>query len=82
VQVPEHRDFDNYSSSYVPQAPTLTATHVGTNIVITWTPTSGMLLDSPALVGPGVNWQPVGAGGTVTLPATGSAMFFRVVVSP
>jgi len=75
-------DFDNYSSSYVPQAPTLTATHVGTNIVITWTPTSGMLLDSPALVGPGVNWQPVGAGGTVTLPATGSAMFFRVVVSP
>ncbi|HEY4414493.1 MAG TPA: PA14 domain-containing protein [Verrucomicrobiae bacterium] len=76
-------DYDNYNSSYVaaPSAPLLNASITGGNIKVTWTPNTGHLESSPALSGPGMNWQPVsgGTGGTVTVPITGSGMFFRVV---
>jgi hypothetical protein len=72
--------YDNYNSSYVASATpaTLTATVLGKNITITWTPNAGHLLASPSIAGP---WQPVtgGTGGSVTIPITGSASFFRVV---
>ena len=71
-------DYDNYNSSYVPGAPVLKATLAGNQITVTWTPNAGRLLASPALTGPNVNWQQVGTGGSVTLPVTGSALFFRV----
>ena len=35
----------------------------GNSVTVSWTPNVGHLEASPALVGPGVNWQPV-AGGT------------------
>jgi len=76
-------DYDNYNSSYVaaPSAPLLNASITDGNINVTWTPNTGHLESSPALSGPGMNWQPVagGTGGTATVPATGSGMFFRVV---
>jgi len=53
----------------------------GKNITITWAPNVGHLLASPAVTGPGVEWQPVpgGTGGSVTLPMTATPTFFRVV---
>ena len=75
-------DYDNYNSSYVAtsSAPAvLAATVAGNQITVTWTPNVGRLLASPALTGPNVNWQQVGTGGSVTLPTTGSSMFFQVV---
>jgi hypothetical protein len=44
------------------------------------TPAGGTLLSSPALSGPSVDWQPVGTANPATLPATGSAQYFRVQV--
>jgi hypothetical protein len=72
-------DYDNYNSSYV-AATILTAKVTGSNITITWTPSTGHLLSSPALSGPNMNWQSVtgGTGGSVTIPITGSSMFFKV----
>jgi len=70
-------DYDNYNSSYA-AATVLTAKVTGSNITITWIPTAGQLLASPALAGPNVNWQPAGTGGSVTIPITGSSMFFKV----
>jgi hypothetical protein len=72
-------DYDNYNSSYV-AATILTAKVTGSNITITWIPAAGQLLSSPALTGPNMNWQPVagGTGGSVTIPITGSSMFFKV----
>jgi hypothetical protein len=76
-------DYDNYNSSYVASAPqpTLKATVAGNSLTITWTPTAGRLLASPALSGPNENWQPVtgGTGGSVTVPISGGASYFRVV---
>jgi hypothetical protein len=71
-------DYDSYNSSYVAAGPVLKATLAGNQITVTWTPSAGRLLASPALTGAGVNWQQVGTGGSVTLPVTGNAMFFRV----
>jgi PA14 domain len=79
-----YMDFDSYNSSYVYVPPTIITMgapqRVGNNIVITWTPAVGHLLESPAL-GAGANWQPVtgGTGGSVSVPITGAGMFFRVV---
>ncbi|MGA2248095.1 MAG: hypothetical protein ABSH48_24185, partial [Verrucomicrobiota bacterium] len=72
-------DYDNYNSSYVAAPPTLKATVAGNQITVTWAPSVGRLLASPALTGANVNWQQVGTGGSVTLTTTGNAMFFRVV---
>ena len=76
-------DYDNYNSSYVAVAgaSSLQARVAGGNITITWTPSAGRLLSSPAISGAAVNWQPItgGTGGSVTIPITGKAMFFRVV---
>ena len=71
-------DYDNYNSSYVP-LPVLHATVLGGNVTVTWTPNVGRLLASPALTGPTVIWTEVGTGGSVPLPATNRASFFRVV---
>jgi hypothetical protein len=75
-------DYDNYNSSYVYVAgtPVLTAKVVGNQLNITWTPNVGHLVASPALTGPNVNWQSVtgGTGGSVSVPISGSAMFFKV----
>ena len=70
--------YDSYNSSYVAGSPFLTATVSGSNITVTWTPSVEQLYASPALTGAGAIWTPVGTGGSVTLPITGSAMFFKV----
>jgi len=74
--------FDNYNSSYVyvaPQNPaSLSAKLVGSNVVVSWTPDGGHLESSPTL-GTSANWTQVGTTSPVTLPATGTTMFFRVV---
>ena len=76
-------DYDNYNSSYVavPAIKLAAPRVVGNNVTITWAPNVGHLLASPATAGPNVNWQPVtgGTGGSVTIPLTGTPMFFRVV---
>ncbi len=50
----------------------------GTNVTVTWTPASGTLYASPAIAGSSVNWVAVGTGGSVTLPITSTARFFKV----
>jgi len=54
----------------------------GGTLTISWAPAEGTLESSPAITGPLVNWQPVGAANPAVIPITGSAQYFRVVVSP
>lgn len=70
--------YANYNSHYV-GLPVLSVSHSGSNLVISWTPTGGRLESSPALVGAGVNWQPVGSSNPATVPIGPSTMFFRVI---
>jgi len=50
------------------------------NISVSWTPAGGTLFASPALSGPGVDWQPIGTANPALIPVTGAAQFFRVRV--
>jgi len=70
-------EYADYNSSYVPPAgaATLTAAHVGNNIVISWTPTGGKLQSCTALGGA---WTDEGTANPATIPITGTAKFFRV----
>ena len=72
-------EFANYNSSYVPTAPTISIHLSGNNVVISWTPIGGTLLSSPAISGPGVNWQPVGSANPASIPLGAGPVFFRVV---
>jgi hypothetical protein len=70
-------EYANYTSSYVPPAQ-LTAVISGANVIVSWAPTGGHLEASPAISGPGVNWQPVGGGNPATVPIGPGSRFFRV----
>jgi hypothetical protein len=59
----------------------LSATAMGNNIVIAWTPSGGTLQSSPT-VGPGTTWSAVGTQNPTNLPITGGATFFRVGGGP
>jgi hypothetical protein len=71
-------EYANYTSSYVPPAQ-LTAVVLGANVIVSWAPTGGHLQASPAISGPGVNWQDVGPSNPATIPIAPGARFFRVV---
>jgi hypothetical protein len=76
-----YMDFDNYNSSYVPQAIIINTPQVDVvhnTVTITWTPAVGTLYASPAIAGPNVDWLSVGTGGSVTLPMTPAPRFFKV----
>lgn len=62
-----------------PEKPTITVSSTGGNIRIEWTPAGGHLESSPAL-GPGATWTSEGTANPATLPISGGAKFFRVVV--
>ena len=71
-------EYANYSSAYIPPAQ-LTVVRSGANVIISWTPTVGHLEASPALSGPGVNWQTLGSSNPATVPVGPGTRFFRVV---
>lgn len=74
-------EYANYNSSFVPIVPSanLTARVSGTNLVVSWTPAGGHLESSPALSGPSLNWQSLGAANPATNPISSGNQFFRVV---
>jgi hypothetical protein len=61
-----------------PTQPKLSVSRGAGSVTITWTPATGTLYASPVLVGPGVDWQSVGTGGSVTVPITGSTRYFMI----
>jgi len=72
-------EYADYNSSFVAIAHAqLAASLSGTNVVISWTPLGGHLETTPALNGPGLNWQSLGTANPSTNPITGN-QFFRVV---
>jgi hypothetical protein len=71
-------EYANYTSTYIPPAQ-LSVVRSGANVIISWTPNVGHLEASPALSGPGVNWQPIGSSSPATVPVAPGARFFRVV---
>jgi hypothetical protein len=74
-------EYANYNSSYVASTPSahLTVSLSGSNVIVSWTPTGGHLEASPALSGPGVNWQTVTSSNPATNAIGSGAQFFRVV---
>jgi hypothetical protein len=74
-------EYAGYNSSFVPSAPpaVLTITPAGANVSISWTPAGGHLEASPAVAGPGVNWQNVGTSNPALVPIGVGPQFFRVV---
>jgi hypothetical protein len=71
--------YDSYNSSFVlVPATKLTATKVGANISISWTPVGGHLEASP-VVGVGATWTSLGTANPNSVPITGMRQFFRVV---
>jgi hypothetical protein len=74
-------EYAGYNSSFVPSAPpaVLTITPAGANVSISWTPAGGHLEASPAVAGPGVNWQNVGTANPAVVPIGAGPQFFRVV---
>jgi hypothetical protein len=74
-------EYADYTSSFVPAAPApqLTAVLSGANLSISWAPAGGHLEASPAISGPGVNWQTVGASNPASVAVGPGARFFRVV---
>jgi hypothetical protein len=74
-------EYADYNSSFVPSAPpaVLTITPAGANVSISWTPAGGHLEASPAVAGPGVNWQNVGTANPAIVPIGVGPQFFRVV---
>lgn len=71
-------EYANYNSSYV-LPPQLTAVLSGGNIVVSWAPGGGHLEASPAISGPGVNWQSVGSSNPSIIAVAPGTRFFRVV---
>jgi hypothetical protein len=71
-------EYANYTSTYVAPAQ-LTAVISGANIIVSWNPAVGHLEASPAISGPGVNWQTVVSGNPATIPIAPGTRFFRVV---
>jgi len=71
-------EYANYSSSYVAPAQ-LSVVRSGANVIISWAPAAGHLEASPAISGPGVNWQTVVSGNPATVPVAPGVRFFRVV---
>jgi hypothetical protein len=73
-------EYADYNSSYVlPTPPQLSISLSGNNVIISWTPAGGHLESSPAISGPGVNWQTVGASNPGTIAIGAGPVFFRVV---
>jgi hypothetical protein len=70
--------FANYNSSYTgvtpPPIPSVTVGPIGTNIVVSWTPTGGMLQSSTDLV----TWNNVGLINPRTNAPTAAKTFYRV----
>jgi hypothetical protein len=67
-------EYATYTSSYG-----LVARLSGPNVILSWGPAGGHLEASPALSGPGVNWQPIGSSNPATVPLAPGARFFRVI---
>jgi hypothetical protein len=76
-------DYASYNSSYVYVAanpPNLTIVKTdSTHVTVSWSPTGGRLLASPAL-GAGANWQPLGTANPVVITIGGTPQYFRVAI--
>ncbi len=74
----------NLSATFVTPLPTLTIVNSGGgNVRVSWSPVGdGILMSSPAVFGPNVDFQPIGTANPAVIPVTGSAQYFRVVVDP
>ena len=73
-------EYADYNSSFVAiSRPRLSLSLSGANMIVSWTPTGGHLESSPALSGPGVNWQSLGTANPATIPITSGSQFLRVV---
>jgi len=67
-----------YHGQWIPGPQTLTITHSGSNVVLTWQ--TGTLLESTNLLGP---WTTNGAAVSgYSVPATNTTKFFRLLVIP
>jgi len=77
-------DYADYNSSFVAvNRAHLSTTISGTNVIVTWTPAGGHLESSPAMSGPGVNWQSLGTSNPATVPIVpGTPSQFLRVVTP
>jgi hypothetical protein len=62
-----------------PTNPKLTATKVGNNLTIAWTPTGGRLQSAAVLAGAATVWKDEGTTNPATIPITGSSLFLRVI---
>ena len=72
-------EYANYNSSFIPTTRAhLTVGLSGANVIVSWTPAGGRLQASPALSGPGVDWQDVTTNNPATIPLGSGARFFRV----
>jgi hypothetical protein len=71
-------EYANYASSFTAPA-RLSISLSGANVTISWAPAGGRLFSSPAIAGPGVNWQPLGASNPATVPIGAAPQFFQVV---
>jgi len=74
-------EYADYNSGYVPitTSAVLSVGLSGTNVIVSWTPAGGHLEASPALSGPGVDWQTVTSSNPATNAIGSGARFYRVV---
>jgi len=72
--------FQDTSTLPVPVTPaTITATHVGSNIHVSWTPAGGRLQSATTLKSSGTVWTDVGTTNPTDIPASSDVKYFRVV---
>ena len=75
-------DYANYNSSYISTQPTLKIVNAGGgNVSVSWTPSGGTLMSSPALLPPAEDWQPASTTNPAIIPITSAPQFFRVNVN-
>ena len=73
-------EYADYNSSFVAiNRPRLSFSLSGNNLIVSWTPAGGHLESSPALSGPGVNWQSLGTANPATIPINSGSQFLRAV---
>jgi hypothetical protein len=72
-------EYANYNSAYYPTGAKLSVSISGTNVIVSWDQAAGHLEASPAIAGPGVDWQTVSGSSPVSVPIGAGDRFFRVV---
>ena len=79
LNVSQFQNFQDTATLPRPAVPaTITATLVGNNVVISWTPTGGRLQSATTLKNGGTVWTDVGTANPATIPVSGAGKYFRV----